>query len=81
MRDRFIRLSRKALGLEVVARECLRRVLGEEELLSWFETDEEIHTFWELDEEERRRLWGEPLDVIAVEEGSREEALPEEMDV
>lgn len=79
-RERAVRLGRRALGLEALARHCLGRVLGDDDLRSWFETDERIEEFWALEEDERRDLWGEPLDVETVEDSFRDEAIPTDED-
>lgn len=77
-RERAVRLGRKALGVEALARHCLGRVLRDDELRSWFETDARIEAFWALGENERQELWGDAFDVNAVEDSFREEAIPTE---
>jgi len=67
LRDRLVRVMRMAWEVECLARDCLRRVLSDPELRDWFATDDRLGAFWELDEAERRELWGDPMDIEAAE--------------
>ena len=49
--------------LEGVSRFCLRRILTNSDLSEHFSSDDRIREFWELSNEERTRLWGDPIDL------------------
>jgi len=49
--------------MEVLARESYRRILTNTEIRKHFETEDSLGAFWALPEEERRKIWGEPIDV------------------
>ncbi len=57
----------RATQAEALARYCIQRLLEKPELRVFFETDEAIIQFWKLSPTERCQLWGEPMEINAVE--------------
>ncbi|HEY0143818.1 MAG TPA: hypothetical protein VGF48_23225 [Thermoanaerobaculia bacterium] len=49
--------------MEVIARESYRRILTNAEIREHFETEDSLAAFWALPEHERKKIWGEPIDV------------------
>jgi len=60
--EREIRLALRYYQAERIAGYAYARVLGDAELLEHFETDDRIDAFWRLSEDERRVIWGAPMD-------------------
>jgi len=57
-------LLRYAWVSEGLARYCLVRLLESKELWPFFRSDDKLERFWDdLSDDERRDLWGSPLDV------------------
>jgi hypothetical protein len=53
----------RAFQAEILATEVYRRILSNDELLEKMKDDDSIEGFWDLDEPELRRLWGDPIDL------------------
>jgi len=51
---------------EVIANSTYRRVCERPDLLKLFASDGSIKAFWEKDENERREIWGMPVDVSSA---------------
>lgn len=49
--------------MEALARLSYRRILLNADIRKHFESDDSIEAFWKLTEPERRKIWGEPIDV------------------
>jgi hypothetical protein len=49
--------------MEALARECYRRILTNDAIRAHFETEDTLKAFWALDENDRRAIWGAPIDV------------------
>ena len=49
--------------LEHLARDAYSRVLRNAKLRQHFQTDDTIANFWKLPDDQRRLLWGDPLDI------------------
>ena len=54
--------------IEVLARESYRRILTNSDIRAHFETEATLDAFWALNEDERRKIWGEPIDVTGFTE-------------
>jgi hypothetical protein len=72
VRTRRLRIMRRALEVEAVARHCLQRVLLNAELRGRFLTDDDIEAFWDAARDDRQGMWGEPLDLGQVEDSFEE---------
>jgi hypothetical protein len=64
--DRGIRLDilKKEAILEWVARSALARIVGNDKLWPHFANTAALGMFWKLDQTERRRIWGDPIDPL-----------------
>jgi hypothetical protein len=71
--DRAVRLHLAELEAvaEWIARECLSRILLSPELTACFGGLPALEAFWALPQEERRRVWGPPVDPRATVAGFR----------
>lgn len=49
--------------METLARESYRRILTDASVRAYFETEDTLNAFWALDEKDRRKIWGKPIDV------------------
>lgn len=54
--------------MEVLARESYRRILTSAEVRAHFETEASLDAFWAMDENDRRQIWGEPINVTGLTE-------------
>jgi hypothetical protein len=61
-----IRLARYAIQCEALARYCVSHVIGRKDLWQVFSEDEGLK-FWSKPPDEQRALWGDPLNLDAVE--------------
>ena len=55
----------RAVQAEAIARYCIRRFLESEVVRRQFVDDAAISRFWSVDDDERREIWGAPLDLNA----------------
>lgn len=65
-RDAILRVLQLAHEAQAVARLCLRRIFADESLRNHFRDDQALGAFWEQSEADRRRHWGEPLNLASV---------------
>jgi len=64
--DRNVRLDllRKEAIAEHIARTALVRIIGDELMWKYFANTGALARFWKMESEERRRLWGAPINVF-----------------
>jgi len=77
-RDKRVNLFVRSVQAEALARYCIQRVLDNPTLRTHFETDTAIKGFWKLSQDERRRLWGAPLDINATTKIIRSDLIRDE---
>jgi hypothetical protein len=66
--DRQVRLGllEKEVTAEHIARTCLTRIAGDEKILRHFANVASLMAFWAMKPDERRRIWGEPIDPLGA---------------
>lgn len=62
-RQKRLEIMKTTAVLEFVARKSISRILSSQHLCGHFANTTALKNFWELDEADRQRLWGEPFDV------------------
>lgn len=72
LRVRRLRIMRRAMEVEAVARHCLQKILLNAGLRGRFRTDGDIEAFWDEARDNRQDMWGEPLDLGQVEDSFEE---------
>ncbi len=77
-RERRVNLLVRSVQAEVLARYCIQRLLDEPTLRMHFETDTAIKGFWTKSQDERRNLWGEPLNITATNKMIRPDLIRDE---
>jgi hypothetical protein len=60
-------MDRRTRQIDLLAREVFLRVLESPALMASFRTDDQIDAFWRMEHRERIRLWGDRLDIAAIE--------------
>jgi hypothetical protein len=66
-RERRVTLIIRSVEAEALARWCIQRLLENRSLRTHFESDAAIKNFWRgMSEDERRRIWGDPMDIRAI---------------
>lgn len=70
-RETRIQIAKFETISEWVARDCLKRILLNQDLLRHFGNVDTIEKFWKESPEDRRKLWGEPIDPLAPLNGFR----------
>ena len=63
-RETRLDLIKKEAIIEHIARTALARIIGDSRLWPHFANTESLASFWALPEDERRRIWGEPIDPL-----------------
>jgi len=77
-RERRVILLVRSTQTEALARYCIQRLLENPTLRTHFETDGAIRQFWTINQDERRRLWGNPLDINAISKIIRLDLISDE---
>jgi hypothetical protein len=64
--DRAVRLDlvKKEAMIEHIARTAIARVLGNKALWPHFANTSALATFWSMKEDQRRMIWGDPINVM-----------------
>jgi hypothetical protein len=63
-RETRLDLIKKEAIIEHVARTTLARIIGDSRLWLHFANTASLASFWALPEDERRRIWGDPIDPL-----------------
>jgi hypothetical protein len=61
-----------------LARYCIQRLLDKPGLRTHFETDIAIKGFWAKSQEEKRKLWGDPLNISATDRMIKSDLISDE---
>lgn len=77
-RERRVILLVRSVQAEVLARYCIQRLLDEPTLRTYFETDTAIKEFWKKSQDEKNKLWGEPLDFTTASQMIRPDLILDE---
>ncbi len=77
-RQTRIRLAELEAVSEWIARTCLTRILLKPVLRGYFSNVDGLNQFWTKPEEERRAIWGEPVDPRAMLDGFDLERIRDE---
>ncbi len=65
--ERLAVVNRRTRQADTLARASLLRVLESSVMFNIFRRDDEIEDFWRLREHARSLLWGERLDILAIQ--------------
>jgi len=65
-REKWLTLFERAYEAGAIARYCIRTFLLNPGLWKHFEDDNALNLFWSLPDKDRRKLWGDPLDIQAI---------------
>jgi hypothetical protein len=68
-REARLQLAKDAYIAEYTCRSIIAHIIENEHLWSHFGTAESVDSFWRLEPQERRRLWGDPIDPMQGIEG------------
>ncbi|MCF1473141.1 hypothetical protein FS763_14455 [Agrobacterium vitis] len=68
-RDVRIEIARKEAVSEFIARTCLLQILESPDLCLHFGNVEALRAFWQIEQSERREIWGPPVDPYSVLKG------------
>lgn len=64
--DRIALANRRTKQADILSRFAFGRVLESEQLLNVFRTDASIDAFWQMQDDERIRVWGQRLDLTNI---------------
>ncbi|WP_028167374.1 hypothetical protein [Bradyrhizobium elkanii] len=65
-REKRLGILKKEAVIEYVAREALRRIIADDRLWPHFANRAGLEKFWALPPEQRRGIWGAPIDPLAA---------------
>lgn len=77
-RERRKILLVRSVQAEALARYCIQRLLDKPGLRTHFETDIAIKGFWAKSQEEKRKLWGDPLNISATDRMIKSDLISDE---
>lgn len=77
-RERRVILFCRSVEAEALARYCIQKLLDNPNLRTYFETDTAIKGFWTMSQDEKRKLWGVPLDINAIKKMIRSDMISDE---
>jgi hypothetical protein len=77
-RERRVILFVRSVQAEALARYCIQRLLDKPTLRTHFETDTAIKGFWKMSQDEKRKLWGDPLNITATNKMIRSDQIRDE---
>ena len=77
-RERKVTLLVMSVQAEALARYCIQRLLDNPTLRTHFEADTAIIHFWMMNQDKRRGLWGDPLDINAISKMIRSDLISDE---
>jgi hypothetical protein len=66
-KEKLIAFCRLTWISESLARYCLQTFLNKNDLWIYFENDSDIDEFWKRTAEDRKGIWGNPLELGTVE--------------
>lgn len=65
-REKRLTLVQKVVETEALARYCIYKLFINKNIRPYFETDENLSGFWKLNENERRKIWGDTLNLKKI---------------
>jgi hypothetical protein len=65
-KEREATIFKSSLEAKSIAQYCIKRILTRESLRKHFENEVTIRSFWDLDNAEKRKLWGDTLDIDTI---------------
>ena len=77
-RERRVTLFVRAAQAEALARYCIQKLLDNPTLRTHFETDAAIKAFWTMSQDEKRKLWGSPLNINTINKMIRSDMISDE---
>jgi hypothetical protein len=77
-RERRVTLFVRAVEAEALARYCIQKLLDNPTLRTHFETDAAIKAFWMMSQDEKRKLWGHPLNINSINKTVRPDMIRDE---
>jgi len=78
-RNERLELARKEAIAEYIARNILARVIGHKALWKHFANTSALKKFWTLPKEDRRAIWGNPIDPLEPVAAFNPEDIPNRM--
>lgn len=65
-KTKYLLLFQRAFEAEAIARYCISRFVSKPDLWPYFQNDDTLREFWQLEPKVRGQLWGEPMAMQAI---------------
>jgi len=78
-RDRRLLVMRRAALAQELARLCISRFLVTKDVWPYYVSPDQLASFWALPAADRRKLWGAPFDLVAIDRAFDKTSFTDEL--